>query len=117
MSSAMMADINGRRAHTVVDKRWCDKLVPKRVSEAAFWRNYFSHVFAVKRRFELGSGAAVDDAVGGEVVGDLVVGDPLEHLAETIGDGDGPVVRLDVPRPGLVDGADDALFPALREDP
>jgi len=31
------------------------RLVPKRTSEEEFWRNYFSHVFAVKRRFELGT--------------------------------------------------------------
>ena len=28
------------------------RLVPRRISEEEFWRNYFSHVFAVKRRFE-----------------------------------------------------------------
>jgi len=28
------------------------RLVPSRISEEDFWRNYFSHVFAVKRRFE-----------------------------------------------------------------
>lgn len=32
------------------------KLVPKRISEEEFWYNYFSHVFAVKRRYELGGG-------------------------------------------------------------
>merc|ERR1719174_776159 len=34
--------------------RLLPRLVPKRISEEDFWRNYFSHVFAVKRRFELG---------------------------------------------------------------
>ena len=34
------------------------RLVPKRISEEDFWRNYFSHVFAVKRRFELGGDAS-----------------------------------------------------------
>ena len=34
--------------------RLLPKLVPKRISEEEFWRNYFSHVFAVKQRFELG---------------------------------------------------------------
>jgi len=38
--------------------RLLPKLVPKRISEEEFWRNYFSHVFAVKRRFELGGEAA-----------------------------------------------------------
>jgi len=28
------------------------RLVPRRVSEEEFWRNYFSHVFAVKQQFE-----------------------------------------------------------------
>jgi len=36
--------------------RLLPKLVPKRISEEEFWRNYFSHVFAVKRRYELGVG-------------------------------------------------------------
>ena len=34
--------------------RLLPRLVPKRISEEDFWRNYFSHVFAVKRRFEIG---------------------------------------------------------------
>jgi len=38
--------------------RLLPKLVPKRISEEDFWRNYFSHVFAVKRRFELGEPSA-----------------------------------------------------------
>ena len=42
-----------RRLH-----RLLPKLVPKRISEEEFWRNYFSHVFAVKRRYELGAGSA-----------------------------------------------------------
>lgn len=44
--------------------RLLPKLVPKRISEEDFWRNYFSHVFAVKRRYELGGGPN-GDAVGG----------------------------------------------------
>lgn len=40
-----------RRLH-----RLLPRLVPKRISEEEFWRNYFSHVFAVKRRYELGGG-------------------------------------------------------------
>lgn len=38
--------------------RLLPKLVPKRISEEEFWRNYFSHVFAVKRRYELGGDGA-----------------------------------------------------------
>lgn len=34
--------------------RLLPRLVPKRISEEEFWRNYFSHVFAVKQRFALG---------------------------------------------------------------
>ena len=37
--------------------RLLPRLVPKRISEEDFWRNYFSHVFAVKRRFELRGGS------------------------------------------------------------
>lgn len=35
-----------------------------RVSEEAFWRNYFSHVFAVKQRFAAGSAAPLGGDVG-----------------------------------------------------
>ena len=37
--------------------RLLPRLVPKRIAEEVFWRNYFSHVFAVKRRYELGAGS------------------------------------------------------------
>ena len=36
-----------------------------RISEEEFWRNYFSHVFAVKRRFELGGGTVETPWTGG----------------------------------------------------
>jgi len=48
-----------RRLHRLIPK-----LVPKHISEEEFWRNYFSHVFAVKRRYELGGGSVAVPADG-----------------------------------------------------
>ena len=39
------------------------RVVARSISEEDLWRNYFSHVFAVKRRFELGAAAALPDGV------------------------------------------------------
>uniref|UniRef100_A0A7S2IID8 BSD domain-containing protein n=1 Tax=Haptolina brevifila TaxID=156173 RepID=A0A7S2IID8_9EUKA len=58
-----------RRLH-----RLLPKLVPKRISEEEFWRNYFSHVFAVKRRYELG---------GGDTAGLTVISDPSANGASS----------------------------------
>ena len=43
--------------------RLLPRLVPKRISEEEFWHNYFSHVFAVKRRYELGVATSAEAAL------------------------------------------------------
>ena len=40
------------RREIVADPQLLPRLVPTRVSEEDFWRNYFSHVFAVKSKYE-----------------------------------------------------------------
>ena len=64
--------------------RLLPRLVPKRISEEDFWRNYFSHVFAVKKRFELG----------------LVDGVPLDACLTA-----GPPTASTVPPPSCMAGA------------
>ena len=59
-----------RRLH-----RLLPRLVPKHISEEAFWRNYFSHVFAVKRRYEL-TVLANGEANGVHYGGDVSPGSP-----------------------------------------
>lgn len=57
--------------------RLLPRLVPKRVSEEGFWRNYFSHVFAIKCRF-----------AGREL------GEPLNQLAPPPGQVESAAARL-----------------------
>lgn len=53
------------RVATTVGVRVFWRWVARRNTEEEFWRNYFSHVFAVKRRFELG--VAADGAASAEL--------------------------------------------------
>ncbi|KAL1512317.1 hypothetical protein AB1Y20_005579 [Prymnesium parvum] len=103
--------------------RLLPRIVPKRVTEEEFWYNYFSHVFAVKRRFEgscsslAGDGKAsvapaktsvVPSAAGNGAPATLTVSYPEKfHLAVKY-------MREGPPLPNLSD-ADRILLKALEE--
>jgi len=46
--------------------KFLPRLVPKRVSEEEFWRNYFSHVYAVKARYNSAKMAAGSQGAGAD---------------------------------------------------
>eukprot|EP00808_Paulinella_micropora_P007028 g75287.t1 len=66
--SSQQEFLDGALLHDPLLQRWLPKLVPKRVSEENFWRNYFSHVASVLADSSSTSlapfGAAADAGVG-----------------------------------------------------
>ena len=90
------------------------RLVPTRVSEEDFWRNYFSHVFAVKSKYDAhkagappvgGASAPADAPSAASVCASLPY--PQKYLAARKYTTDGP------PLPNVSD-ADTILLEALR---
>ena len=97
-----------------------------RSSEEEFWRNYFSHVFAVKRRYELGGGGAepansslsIDDGGPSEEIVPATPASP-SPLSKTVSYPDKFHLALKYasegpPLPNLSD-ADRILLEALRQ--
>ena len=59
--------------------------------------------------------APVNDVEPPVIAGHLVVGDPLPHLAQRVGDGDQPVVEFVLPFSRLKNGTDYPMAPLLRK--